>query len=83
MKNLEYQINTIYEKLDLDVAIRDLTEDNPSEKLHRIEQYLEGVTKANEDWHNFLDYLTEFGYLSDDSYHEAVVGFSKRQIYDR
>lgn len=79
MKKLEHQINTLYEKLDLDVAIKDLTEDNPSEKLHRIDQYLEGVEEANQDWSNFLEYLVGFGYLSDDDYHEAVINFHKQE----
>ncbi len=78
MKKLEKQINDTYEKLDLDVAIKDLTGDNPSEKVHRIDQYLEGVVKANQDWHNFMEYLLVVGYLSDDAYHEAVINFSKR-----
>ena len=79
MKKLEHQINTFYEKLDLDVAIKDLTEDTPSEKLYRIGQYLEGVEKANQDWGNFLDYLMGFGYLSDDDYHESVINFNKQK----
>lgn len=72
MTNLENQINTIYESLHLEQDIKDLTEDNLSAKLYRIEQVLTGYTQALDDWADFMDHLLIEGYLSNDDHFEAV-----------